>query len=71
MQPSHTVMIYELRIEAYISPFAAEYETYMSQFKSKAIKRGTCTANGSVLLRNCVQAVLPAAMKSNSFVFGS
>lgn len=64
MQLSCAFMIYEFGIETRISPCAAESQTYMSRFKSKAGKTGTCRAKGSVLLRNCVQAVLPAAVKN-------
>lgn len=71
MQLSHTFMIYEIWTEASISPCATEFQTYMSQFKSTAGENGACRANGSVLLRNRVQAVLPAAIKNNSTAFGS
>lgn len=69
MQPSRTFMIYEVWIEARISPRATESQTYMSQLKSTAGKRRARRANGSVLLRNCTEAVLPAATRNNSVVF--
>lgn len=41
----------------------------MSQLKSTAGERQARRANGSVLLRNCTKAVLPAATGNNSVVF--
>lgn len=71
MQLSRAFMIYELGIETRISPCATESQTYMSQFKSKAGKTGTCRAKGSVLLRNCVQTVFPAAVKNKRIELAS
>lgn len=62
-------MIYEVWIEAWISPCDTESQTYTSQLKYTAGKRRARRANGSVLLRNRIEAVLPAAVKNNSVVF--
>lgn len=71
MQLSRAFMIYELGIETRISPCATESQTYTPRFKSKAGKTGTRRAKGSVLLRNCVQAVLPAAVKNKRIELAS
>lgn len=48
-----------------------ESQPYMSQFESMVGKGRACHANGSLLPRNWVQAVLPAAVKNDSVLFTS